>query len=174
MSMSFNDVMNNPTIDDLTALEGWSGDVTELARLAGEILAARGVADASTEPTVRVIRDYAQRGIISRAERQGKEAIYGYRQLLELLAARVLVLDGWPLAKIAEHVSHMPEAELRSLILGARADSTDSGESNPALAVARRLRREAHTAPAPPPPASRAMAAPPSQPSPTSSQFGER
>ena len=109
--------MTNPRTD-LAEFEGWSGDVNELARLAGEILAARGLADASSEPTVRLIRDYAQRGIVSRAERQGKEAIYGYRQLLEFVAARVLVADGWPLAKIAEHFAHIAEAELRSLISG--------------------------------------------------------
>lgn len=126
--------------DDLAEFEGWTGDVSELARLAGEILAARGLADASTEPTVRVIRDYAQRGIVSRAERQGKEAIYGYRQLLEFVAARVLVADGWPLAKIAEHFAHIAGAELRNLISGDQA-------GNRALAVAQRLRSEAQLPP---------------------------
>jgi hypothetical protein len=126
--------------DDLAEFEGWTGDVSELARLAGEILAARGLADASTEPTVRVIRDYAQRGIVSRAGRQGKEAIYGYRQLLEFVAARVLVADGWPLAKIAEHFAHIAGAELRNLISGDQA-------GNRALAVAQRLRSEAQLPP---------------------------
>jgi hypothetical protein len=120
---------------DLAELEKWTGDVSELARLAGEVLASCGFADASAEPNVRLIRDYAQRGIVSRAERQGKEAIYGYRQLLEFVAARVLVADGWPLAKIAEHFAHMADAKLRSLI------SADQGR-NRALAVARRLRGE--------------------------------
>src|SRR5262245_45122322 len=139
MSITFSDVMMSPP-PNLTELEGWTGDVTELARLAGEILAARGLADASTEPTVRVIRDYAQRGIVSRAERQGKEAIYGYRQLLEFVAARVLVGDGWPLAKIAEHFAHIADSELRDLISGDQA-------RNRAIAVAQRLRSEAHLTP---------------------------
>ena len=117
--------------DDLAEFEGWTGDVGELARLAGEILAARGLVDASTEPNVRVIRDYAQRGIVSRAERQGKEAIYGYRQLLEFVAARVLVADGWPLAKIAEHLAHIADTELRNLISGDRARGGDHCASPP-------------------------------------------
>jgi hypothetical protein len=125
--------------DELDALEGWTGDVNELARVAGTILAARGLAEASTEPNVRVIRDYAQRGIVSRAERHGKEAIYGHRQLLELVAARVLVAGGWPLAKIAEHFALIGTAELRSLIPGAGQDAPP----NRALALARRLRDEA-------------------------------
>src|SRR5262245_42993842 len=126
--------------DDLAESESWTGDVGELARLAGAILAARGVVDRSTEPNVRLVRDYAQRGIVSRAERQGKEAIYCYRQLLEFVAARVLVADGWPLAKIAEHFAHIADTELRSLI------SADQAR-NRAIAVAQRLRSEAHLTP---------------------------
>jgi hypothetical protein len=86
-----------------------------------------------------VIRDYAQRGIVSRAERQGKEAIYGYRQLLEFVAARVLVADGWPLAKIAEHFAHIADTELRNLISGDQS-------RNRALTVAQRWRSEAQAA----------------------------
>jgi hypothetical protein len=126
--------------DDLAEFEGWTGDVSELARLAGEILAARGLVGHYPEPNVRVIRDYAQRGIVSRAERQGKEAIYGYRQLLEFVAARALAADGWPLAKVAEHFAHIADAELRNLISGDQA-------RNRALAVAQRLRSEAQLAP---------------------------
>jgi hypothetical protein len=124
---------------DLAKFGRWSGDASDLARLAGEILAARGHADASSGPNVRVLRDYAQRGIVSRAERQGKEAIYGYRQLLEFVAARLLVADGWPLAKIAEHFAHIADAELHHLISG-------DGGSTRALAVAQRLRSEAELA----------------------------
>jgi hypothetical protein len=139
MSMTFMNVMTK-FADDLAEFVSWTGDVSELARLAGEILAARGLADASNEPTVRVVRDYAQRGIVSRPQRQGKEAIYGYRQLLEFIAARVLVADGWPLAKIAEHFAHIADTELRTLISG---DQT----KNRALTVAQRLRSEAQLAP---------------------------
>lgn len=124
------------TSHDLGILEGWSGDVNELARVTGELLAARGLAD-GTEPHVRVIRDYTQRGIISHARRQGKEAIYGYRQLLELVGARVLVADGWPLAKIAQHFALIGESELLDLIAGGQKTI------NPALQVAQRLRGEA-------------------------------
>src|SRR5262245_13515833 len=139
MSMTFMYVMKK-VADDLAEFESWTGDVGGLARLAGEILAARGLVEGSAEPNVRLIRDYAQRGIVSRAERQGKEAIYGCRQLLEFVAARVLVADGWPLAKIAEHFAHIADTELQDLISG---DQT----RNRALAVAQRLRSEAHLAP---------------------------
>ena len=140
MSVTLIDVMINAL--ELAQFESWSGDASELARLAGEILSARGLRDVSSEPNVRLIRDYAQRGIVSRAERHGKEAIYGYRQLLEFVVARELVADGWPLAKIAEHFAHIADAELRNLISGDR-------EGNRALAVARRLRSETRPDPSP-------------------------
>ena len=59
---------------DFAKFENWDGDGRALARLASEILAARGLGDSSSEPNVRLIRDYAQRGIVSRAERHGKKA----------------------------------------------------------------------------------------------------
>jgi hypothetical protein len=124
---------------ELAKFERWSGDASDLAQLAGKILAAHGHADASSGPNVRVLRDYAQRGIISRAERQGKEAIYGYRQLLEFVGARLLVADGWPLAKIAEHFAHIADAELHRLISGGRGWT-------PALAVAQRIRSKTELA----------------------------
>jgi hypothetical protein len=159
MSMTLFDGNMKP---DLDGLENWSGDVNELARVAAAILAARGLGIDSTEPNVRVIRDYAQRGIVSRGERQGKEAIYGQRQLLELVAARVLVADGWPLAKIAEHFALIGTSELRSLILGSQ-----EAPPSKALALARRLREEARLGSA----QSRSAGLPPPSPS---EEFGRR
>ena len=121
--------------DDASSLDddGWEGNVEKLARVASDILAARGFAD--DPPNDRLIRDYTQRGIVSRPQRQGKEAVYGRRHLLEVVAARVLVKDGWPLAKIAEHFPSAPDQELFALISG-------KAKENLALSVARRLIRE--------------------------------
>jgi len=121
---------------NLENMASWSGDVDDLAQVAGSILAARGIGEGAAEPNVRLIRDYAQRGIVSPAERQGKEAIYGYRQLLELVAARALVADGWPLAKIAEQFAVMGDADLLGLVAAPQALFT------PAQQVVRRLRAE--------------------------------
>lgn len=51
----------------------------------------------------------------------------------------MLVADGWPLAKIAEHFAHIADAELHHLISGDRG-------STRALAVAQRLRSETQLA----------------------------
>jgi hypothetical protein len=96
----------------------WEGTGDELAELANSLLRERGFAEDPVSPNVRLIRDYASRGILTRPERRGKEAIYQYRNLLEFIAARVLVADGWPLAKIAEHFVHISDDELRALVPG--------------------------------------------------------
>jgi hypothetical protein len=119
----------------LTKFESWSGDARDLVRSADEILVSRGLADASSGPNVGLFREHAQKGIVSRAERHGKDAVHGYRQLLEFFAARVLVAEGWPLAKIAEQFARIADAELRNLISG------DKGSSR-ALAVVQRIRSE--------------------------------
>jgi hypothetical protein len=53
---------------------------------------------------------------MTRAERRGREGVFGLRQLLEYLAARALLRDGWPLAKIAAFTSRASEAELAALL----------------------------------------------------------
>jgi len=119
----------------LQDLPQWEGSAEALADMAGQMLAAQGLGEEPVSPNVRLIRDDAQRGILSRPERRGKEAIYRYRHLLEFIAARALVADGWPLAKIAEHFAHAGDEELLALIPGQE-------QGNPALAAARDLMRK--------------------------------
>ncbi len=119
--------------DGTFAQADWTGNADDLAREAGRILTSRGISGEA--PNERLVRDYVQRGIVGRPEPRGKEAIYGRRQLLELVVARVLVKDGWPLAKIGEHLPGAPDHELLALI-------PDEVGANPALAATRRLRFE--------------------------------
>lgn len=79
----------------------WEGTIEDLAALAAKVLPLLGRRDIPP-PNVRLIRDYAQRGILSPIDRRGKEGYYGFQHLKELVAARVLVNEGVPLAKIAE------------------------------------------------------------------------
>lgn len=129
----------------------WQGNGSELARLAGDILSDEGFTDDPASLNVRLIRDYTARGIVDRPERHGKEASYGFRHLIQLVAARALVSDGWPLGKIAEHFAHASVDDLRLLIPSEQKENT-------ALATARRLlgetskgsqpaQRKAHTGP---------------------------
>lgn len=94
----------------------WEGNIDDLTESAREIL-LRQIPDAkASDISVRLVRDYAQRGILSRAERAGKEVRYGFRHLLELVAARGLLMDGWPLAKIAGYFGTCSDTDLERLV----------------------------------------------------------
>jgi hypothetical protein len=84
--------------------QDWEGTAAELAEVAAAIEAELGIPEGDTRPNERLVRHYVHVGIIDRAQRRGKEAYFGFRQIVELVAARVLLNDRWPLAKIAEFV----------------------------------------------------------------------
>lgn len=92
----------------------WRGSAAELAALAAERLGGLGFEDDKLNE--RLVRYYVSEHVLSRPRREGREAVFGYRQLLELLAARLLSRDGWPLAKIASWNQGADERALRDLI----------------------------------------------------------
>jgi len=82
--------------------QDWRGNIDDLVETANVALKRFGRGH-DADLNVRLLRDYIARGILSPADdRQGKEAIYGFQHLKELMAARVLRSDGWSLRKIAE------------------------------------------------------------------------
>mgnify|MGYP003953183627 CR=1 FL=1 len=85
-----------------TREEDFSGTAHELAQRVGEILEELSLSEDDVRPNERLVRHYVQLGILERPERRGREAVYGFRQLVEFLAARALIRDGWPLAKVAQ------------------------------------------------------------------------
>ena len=113
--------------------EKWEGSADELAALAALTLTGGRVTENPIMPDVRLIRYYQNEKIVSRPDRRGKEAVYKYRHLLQLVAARVLASEGWPLKKIAEHFTHLDEPGLLALIPGE--------EPRTALELARRFLR---------------------------------
>jgi hypothetical protein len=102
----------------LSHFANFEGGIEDLALVADGVLSALGAAGEDEGQGLinpRLIRDYTQRGILSRPERQGKEAIYSYKHLVELVAARLLLEDGWPLAKVGIYVSSARLEDLVSL-----------------------------------------------------------
>ena len=103
----------------LRNFHAFEGGVEDLALAAASVLASIGGLagdDGSTSINTRLIRDYAQRGILSRPERLGKEALYRYQHLVELVAARILLNDGWPLAKVSDYVASAKTEDLVALV----------------------------------------------------------
>lgn len=76
--------------------------------------------------TERLVRDYVRRGIVSGPEHVGREAVYGFRQLLELIAARVLVADGWPLRMIAQTFKGAGEDALLEIVEGRKPEANEA------------------------------------------------
>lgn len=88
--------------DDLTQ---WRGTAAELADKLNDVQAGiPSLADDAGSANERLVRHYVQVGVLTAPERQGREALFGLRQVVEFLAARYLLKDGWPLAKVAEMV----------------------------------------------------------------------
>ncbi|WP_045226950.1 hypothetical protein [Methyloterricola oryzae] len=89
--------------------QAWKGTASELAEKLQSLLKEVGLVDEGV-PNERLVRNYTQLGILERPVRSGKEAYYGIRQIVEFLAARKLLADGWPLAKISEFTRlHEPD-----------------------------------------------------------------
>lgn len=119
----------------------WEGGAEELAQTVAAWALLLGLDDTS-ELTVRLIRDYVQRGILKRPRREGKIALYGWDHLVQLLAARRLLSEGWPLQKIAEFFLASSINEIRALLPGPAPRETAAME-DPALSELRHIRRKA-------------------------------
>lgn len=88
--------------DDLAQ---WRGTAAELADRLNDVLTGiPSLTDDAGSANERLVRHYVQVGVLTAPEREGREAMFGLRQVVEFLAARYLLKDGWPLAKVAEMV----------------------------------------------------------------------
>ena len=102
--------------DLLQKFSRWEGTAAELAALLLTLTPETGLENDSITANERLVRNYVQLGILRKPERRGKEAYFGVRQIMEYLAARILLKDGWPLAKIAEMTSEACLDELTDLL----------------------------------------------------------
>jgi DNA-binding transcriptional MerR regulator len=83
----------------------WRGTAAELADRLNQVLSGiPSLTDDAGSANERLVRHYVQVGVLTPPEREGREALFGLRQVVEFLAARYLLKDGWPLAKVAELV----------------------------------------------------------------------
>ena len=83
-------------------IQAWRGTAAELAEKCNEFLPNVGLADEAGSANERLVRHYVQIEILTPPDREGREALFGARQIAEFLAARRLIHDGWSLSKIAE------------------------------------------------------------------------
>jgi DNA-binding transcriptional MerR regulator len=87
--------------DEVIDFEGTAADLAEQCKVA---LQASGLEKDVEQANERLVRHYVQPGVLTPPVRRGREAHFGARQVAEFVIARMLLRDGWPLAKIAELV----------------------------------------------------------------------
>src|SRR3954469_14788613 len=85
-----------------------------LARLG--FLGAAPDARVSPAPDARTVRYYTTLGLLDRPDIVGRQARYGRRHLLQLLAIKGLQVRSLPLAEIQERLYGRSDAELEALI----------------------------------------------------------
>ena len=87
---------------------------TALSRLG--LLGAAPDARVSAAPDARTVRYYTTLGLLDRPVIVGRQARYGQRHLLQLLAVKTLQVRALPLAEIQERLYGRSDAELGALI----------------------------------------------------------
>jgi hypothetical protein len=98
--------------------KNWEGTAEALASHARDWMRLKGFGDPSFQPNERLIRDYVARNILSKPERKGKEAIFGFEQLVQFLACRAMIEDGWPLSKISQDFQVSSLEDILKLVPG--------------------------------------------------------
>ena len=114
----------------LEQLKDWRGNLEKLIEQAEKVSSELELKD-NTEISVRMVRDYIQRGILRDVDRSGRELEFSYQHLLKLVLSRVLLSDGWSLKKIGEHFELTNTQDLEDLM---------PKQGNPALSAIKRLR----------------------------------
>lgn len=99
--------------DDLV---DWRGTAAELAEKANSLLPRLNLQEDAGSLNERLVRYYVSEKVLTPPEREGREAMFGFRQVIELLVTRYLLRDGWPLAKIADMVQSSDLVSLQNLV----------------------------------------------------------
>jgi DNA-binding transcriptional MerR regulator len=121
-------------------LEELSGRVAE--ELGGRgLLGAAPDARVSAAPDARTVRYYTTLGLIDRPRIEGRQAQYGDRHLLQLLAIKALQALELPLAQIQQRLYGRSDAELKALVESVAAQAKQAVQPNPLPAM--RLREVA-------------------------------
>ena len=69
-----------------------------------------------SEGNERLLRHYVSIGVVDKPSREGRDALYGFRHLVQFVAARRLLAEGFSLAKIAKFTSVVPTDALTAYL----------------------------------------------------------
>lgn len=100
----------------LRGYAGFSGSGEELLRLVERLASSLHLAPEDDSGNERLLRHYASVNVVDKPSRQGRDAVYTYRHLLQFLTARRLMKQGFALSKIAEFTSVVPTETLQQTL----------------------------------------------------------
>ena len=89
-------------LKSITNEMSWIGNTEEFASLCEMWLKNKRIGKSETQVSVRLVRDYVARGILSRPHPKGKEVLFSYEHLVQFLACRYLLEEGYALKRIAD------------------------------------------------------------------------
>lgn len=122
---------------ELMSLEQLSQEVARLLQ------AEHGISDSpardqrvSSLPDARTIRYYTTLGLLDRPFIDGRQARYGQRHVLQLLAVKALQSMQFPLARVQEKLYGLTESELKSLLQSIASSNKERKHSQAAMPVA--------------------------------------
>jgi len=94
----------------------FKGNIQELVNLATNCSSYLNLPGDVEKINERTIRYYVTEGLVDKPLRIGRDAEYGYRHLMQFLASRYLVGEGYPMAKVAPYISSKKLDELENFL----------------------------------------------------------
>jgi DNA-binding transcriptional MerR regulator len=86
----------------------FQGNADALITKSQEVVKTLSLEQEAGEGNERLLRHYVSIGVVDKPSREGRDAHYGFRHLVQFVAARRLLAEGFPLAKIAKYTAVVP------------------------------------------------------------------
>ena len=88
--------------------QDFQGSADDLIVSAQEVAKILNLDQEATEGNERLVRHYVSVGVVDKPTREGRDALYGFRHLVQFVAARRLLTEGFSLAQIAKFTVAVP------------------------------------------------------------------
>jgi len=121
----------------------FQGGADALIAKSQEVAKTLSLEQEASEGNERLLRHYVSIGVVDKPTREGRDALYGFRHLVQFVAARRLLAEGFPLAKIAKYTAVVPTDALMAYL-----DKPDRASEAELLVAAFRTEAPARGAPA--------------------------
>ena len=94
----------------------FQGNADALIAQSQDLARALKLEQETSEGNERLLRHYVSIGVVDRPSREGRDALYGFRHLVQFVVARRLLAEGFPLAKIAKYTAVVPTDALTAYL----------------------------------------------------------